>query len=110
MAGHLRSVPADPAGPVYVIGRTRLTEPGTPYVVAQCMDEAVAAVLAMAGLEAHPRERMTEDPELAEALRRWETDDHRAHRRERSARARLSGTPTGQRRSPHPSVLAKLLP
>jgi hypothetical protein len=87
MAGHLRSVPAGPSGPTYVIGRTRLTDPGSPYVMAQC-----------------------EDPDLAEALRRWEAHDHGTHERERSARALVRSVPSGQRRSAHPSVLAKLLP
>jgi hypothetical protein len=110
MAGHLRSVPDGPSGPTYVVGRTRLTEPGTPYVVAQCVDEAVAAVLCLAGLEAHPRHRMTADPELVEALRRWEAHDHRIRERERTARAAVGGAASAQPRSAHPSVLAKLLP
>jgi hypothetical protein len=109
MVRHLRPVPTDPSGPTYVVGRTRLTEPGTAFVVAQCVDGAVAAVLALAGLETHPRHRMTEEPDLAEALRRWESHDHRTHERERSARAVVGGPP-GQRRSAHPSVLAKLIP
>ena len=110
MAGHLRSVPAGPSGPTYVIGRTRLTDPGSPYVMAQCVDGAIAAVLALAGLETFERERMAEDPGLAEALRRWEAHDHGTHERERSARALVRSVPSGQRRSAHPSVLAKLLP
>lgn len=109
MVRHLRPVSTGLSRPTYVVGRTRLADPGTPYVVAQCVDDAVAAVLALAGLETHPRHRMTEDPALAEALRRWEAHDHRIHERERSARAVVGGPP-GQRRSAHPSVLAKLLP
>ena len=87
-----------------------MAEPGTPYVVAQCVDAAVAAVLAMAGLETYRRDGMMTQPDLLEALRRWESHDPRIHERERRARAVVGAAPSGQRRSAHPSVLAKLLP
>jgi hypothetical protein len=79
-------------------------------VVAQCTDEAVAAVLALAGHETFRRELMLAEPALADALERWEAHDHRAHERERSARMALGGIRPDARRSPHPSVLGKLLP
>jgi hypothetical protein len=108
MPRRLRLVSPPSAGPTYVVGRTRHAEPGTPYVVALCADEAVAAVLVLAGRETHSRDRMLAEPALAEALERWEAHDHRAHDRERSARVALG--PRDARRSPHPSVLGKLLP
>ena len=109
MPRHLRSVPSLPEGPTYVIGRTRYAEPGTPYVVAQCVDE-VAAVLALAGHETYRRDRMLAEPALTEALERWEAHDHRAHDQERTAGAALRRIPSGLRSSPHPSVVGKLLP
>jgi hypothetical protein len=110
MARHLRPVPAGHTGPTYAVGRTRLAEPGTPYVVAQCVDEAVAAILALAGLESYRRDEMMTELDLSEALRRWESHDPGIHERERRARAVVGGAPSAQRRSAHPSVLAKLLP
>jgi hypothetical protein len=91
-----------------VVGRTRHADPGTPFVVAQCVAEAVAAVLALAGHETYSRDRMLAEPGLAAALERWEAQDHRMHERERSARIALGGSEA--RRSLHPSVLGKLLP
>jgi hypothetical protein len=79
-------------------------------VVAQCADEAAAAVLALAGHETFRRELMLAEPALTEALERWEAHDHRAHDRERSAGAAFGRVPPDGRRSPHPSVLGKLLP
>jgi hypothetical protein len=110
MPRHLRLAPPLPEGPTYVVGRTTHVAPGTPYVVAQCADEAVAAVLALAGHETFRRELMLVEPALSEALERWEAHDHRAHDRERSAEAAFGRVPPDVRRSPHPSVLGKLLP
>jgi hypothetical protein len=110
MSRHLGLVPPLPGGPTYVVGRTRHAEPGTPFVLAQCVDEAVAAVLALAGHETYRRDRMLAEPALTEALERWEANDHRAHDRERTAGAAFGRIAPNQRRSHHPSVLSKLLP
>jgi hypothetical protein len=96
--------------PTYVVGRTRHSGWGTPFVVAQCVDEVVAAVLGLAGHETYRRDRMLADPSLAKALGRWEAHDHRIHERERVARAALGHAGPAPRRPPHPSVLGKLLP
>jgi hypothetical protein len=109
MLRHLRLLPPLPEGPTYVVGRTRHATPGTPYVVAQCVDE-VAAVLALAGHETYRRDRMLAEPALTEALERWEAHDHRAHTRERTAGAAFRRIPSSLRSSPHPSVVGKLLP
>lgn len=93
-----------------MVARTQHSGWGRPYVVAQCLDEVVAAVLALAGHETYRRDRMLADPSLAEALKRWESHDHRIHDRERAARAALAQPPPEARRPPHPSVLGKLLP
>jgi hypothetical protein len=110
MARHLRPVPASPEEPTYVVGRTRHSGWGTPYVVAQCVDEVVAAVIALAGHETYHRDRMLADPSLADALDRWESHDHGVHGGERAARTALGRPAPGSSRPPHPSVLGKLLP
>jgi hypothetical protein len=110
MTHHLRPVPTPHEEPTYVVGRTRHSGWGTPYVVAQCVDEVVAAVLGLAGHETYRRDRMLADPSLAKALGRWEAHDHRIHERERVARAALGHAGPAPRRPPHPSVLGKLLP
>lgn len=110
MPRHLRPVPATTEEPTYVVARTQHSGWGRPYVVAQCLDEVVAAVLTLAGHETYRRDRMLADPSLAEALKRWESHDHRIHERERAARVALGQAAPAARRAPHPSVIGKLLP
>lgn len=111
MSRHLRAVPPWPDGPIYVVGRSAHVDPGAAYVVVQCVDDAVAAVLSLAGHESHRRDEMLAHADLADALARWEAGDHGLHGRERAARAAF-GRPAGRagRRLPHPSALGKLLP
>lgn len=112
MSRHLRPVPSSPPGPIYVVGRTAYVRPGAPYVVAKCADDAVAAVLSLAGLESYRRAEMERDPALAEALAAWERDDVGLHGRERAARTLVTrgDAATSVPRLPHPSLLGKLLP
>jgi hypothetical protein len=108
MPRHLRPV-ASSSGPIYAVGRTTHVRPGTPYVVSQCVDEAVAALLSLGGLETYGREQMERRPSLSDALTAWEAGDDELHRRERAARGAFGGTPPSLPRLPHPSLLGKLL-
>ncbi len=90
MSRHLRAVPDAPQGASYVIGRSVHVNPGTPYVIAKCIDRAVAAVFALAGQQVRSREEMLRDPALAEALRRWDADDASVFQTERKARAAIA--------------------
>ena len=111
MARHLHPVPPSPGGPVYVVGRSTYADAGSRYVVAQCVDDAVAAVLSMAGHETYRRDEMAHDPDLVEALAAWEADQDDLHRRELKARAAVtrSDRPASLGLLPHPSLLGKLL-
>ena len=113
MSRHLRPVPVEAPveGPTYLVGRTEYADPGAPYVVALCVDHRMAGTLALAGQEVHQADEMRADPGLAEALRAWDTGDHRVHDTEVSARSAFSRTERSRlfrQVSPqHPSLLAK---
>ena len=98
MSRHLRLVENSPEEAIYVIGRTRHVRPGTPYVVARCVDRVVASVFALSGQQLRTREQMLRDDALAGALRAWEADDTSLFHQERQARTAYS------RRS-HPSSI-----
>ena len=87
MSGHLRLVPESLEDAAYVIGRTKHVRPGTPYVIARCIDRVVAAVFALSGQQVRTRDQILRDPALAEALRAWEAEDTSLFREERQARA-----------------------
>ena len=82
-------MPDRPEGATYVIGRSVHVEPGTPYVIAKCVDRAIAAVFALSGQQVRTRSEMLSDPSLTEALRLWEAEDDSVFRTERRARAAL---------------------
>ena len=98
MSRHLRLVQESPEEAAYVVGRTRLVRPGTPYVIARCVDRVVASVFALSGHQLRTRAEMLRDPALAEALRAWEADDTSRFHEERRARAASS-------RRAHPSSI-----
>ncbi len=102
MSRHLRLVPDSPEdAAAYVIGRTRHVRPGTPYVIARCIDRVVASVFAMSGQQVRTREQLLRDPSLAEALGAWEADDTSLFHQERQARAAYS-------RKWHPSQMGSV--
>jgi hypothetical protein len=111
MPRHLRLVVSDQAEHIYVVARTVHVEPGTPYVVATCADDAVAAALALLGHAAHTAGEMRSRPDLSRALRAWEADDHGLHHLERAAARAFAGSEAStdplRRRLFHPSVLAR---
>jgi hypothetical protein len=109
MPRHLRPVPS-PSDAVYVVSRSAYVRPGAPFVVSQCLDDAVAAALSLAGLEVYGRGQMEGQASLAEALAAWDAGDHGLHRRERAARRAFGAPAPSTRRLPHPSLLGKLLP
>ena len=87
MTRHLRSVPDSPDGAAYVVASSQHVRPGAPFVIATCIDRAVAAVFALAGQRVFTRQEMERDPALAEALRAWEDRDESLFQMERRARA-----------------------
>jgi hypothetical protein len=109
MPRHLRPVPSSSEA-VYVVGRSAHVRPGTPYVVSQCVDDVLAAVLSLAGHEIYGRGQMEGRASLAEALAAWEAGDHELHQRERAAWSAFGTPEPSAHRLPHPSLLGKLLP
>jgi hypothetical protein len=111
MARHLRLVKPHRTECRYVVARTVHVRPGTPYVLADCADHAVAAVLSMSGHTAHSEREMRNGPELARALDAWEAGDHRLHRLELAAARAFAGRGTSsdssRRRLLHPSLLGR---
>lgn len=91
MPRHLSAVPDTPDVAVYVIARSQHVRPGTRFVIARCVDRAVAAVFALAGQQVRTRREMERDPVMAEALAAWETGDDSLFRMERKARAAFGG-------------------
>jgi hypothetical protein len=91
-------VPESTEDAAYVIGRTKHVRPGTPYVIARCIDRVVASVFALSGQQVRTREQLLRDSALTEALRAWEAEDTTLFREERQARAAYS-------RKWHPSSL-----
>lgn len=87
MTRHLSAVPDTPDGAAYVIACSQHVRPGAPFVIAKCVDRAVAAVFALAGQQVWGRREMERDPSLAEALSAWEAGDDSLFRMERKARA-----------------------
>jgi hypothetical protein len=111
MARHLRPVNDTPEEVTYVVARSAHVRPGTPFVVAACVDDAALELLVMTGHESYSAGHMRRRPELRQALTAWEADDHELHRTERRARdARQAGRPGGPRRGLHPSLLGKIAP
>lgn len=113
MPRHLRIVRTPDPDRLYVVARTAHVQPGSPYVIAVCAEDAVAAMLSMAGHETYGAEDMRRRPELARALQAWDQGDHRLHRSERSealAFARWATSPIEPpRRGLHPSLLGKAI-
>jgi hypothetical protein len=89
-----------------VVSRSELVRPGSPYVVAQCVDHRVAAVLSLTGHETYRLHEMERDPALARALEAWDAADDELRRLEAAAEAALRGGTRGPR-LPHPSRLAR---
>jgi hypothetical protein len=87
MNRHLRVVPDSTDGAAYVVGRSVHVRPGSPYVIARCVDRVVAAVFALAGQQVCTREEMERSPVLAEALTAWDAGDDSLFRMERRARS-----------------------
>lgn len=87
MTRHLRSVPDPPDRAAYVVAMTQHVQPGTPFVIACCVDIGVAAVFALAGQKVCTRQEMERDPALAEALQAWEAGDQGLFASEKRARA-----------------------
>lgn len=113
MARHLRVVEDRPEeGSAYVVARSQIAEPGTAFVLALCVDRAVAAVFALAGQAVHSRTEMERDPSLRRALAAWEAGDRGLFERERTARAAVARPERRERMRPigqHPSLLGKKL-
>ena len=86
MTRHLKAVPDPRDGAVYVVGRSSHVEPGTPYVIARCVDRVVASIFALAGQEVMTRDEMLLDASLKEALEAWEAGDDSVFVKERKAR------------------------
>jgi hypothetical protein len=87
MTRHLRPVPDSPDEAVYVVGRSQHVRPGSPFVLARCVDRGVAVVFALAGQQVCTRDEMRHDPSLMQALEAWESGDDTLFRMERKARA-----------------------
>ena len=98
MSRHLRLVPESPEEAAYVIGRTKHVRPGTPYVIARCVDRVVASVFALSGQQLRTREQMLREDDLRQALADWESGDTSLFRDERQAR-------TAHSRRWHPSMM-----
>jgi hypothetical protein len=103
MNRHLRLVQDSSEEAAYVIGRTKHIRPGTPYVIARCIDRVVASVFALSGQQVRTRAELLLEPPLAEALRAWEADDTSLFREERQARSAYS-------RRWHPSSMGNAQP
>ena len=103
---HLRLVTEAPAGPTYVVGRSRHATPGTPFVLAECADSGVAAVFALAGQEIRSAEEMGADARLSAALDAWKSGDRSTFELERKARAAYEPAEADER-MPHPSLIGK---
>jgi hypothetical protein len=87
MSRHLRVVADSTDEAAYVVGRSIHVRPGSPYVIARCVDRVVAAVFALAGQQVLTRGEMEGTPALAEALRAWDAGDDSLFRKERKARS-----------------------
>lgn len=112
MTRHLRAVPDQPDAAAYVVGRSVHVRPGTPYVIARCVDRVVASIFALAGQEVLTRDQMMRDPSLDEALAAWDVSDDSVFRSERNARAafaRGSGSEPREVRW-HPSRTGNVAP
>ena len=90
MSRHLRLVQDAPEEAAYVIGRTKHVRPGTPYVIAKCVDRVVASVFALSGQQVRTRAELLRESSLADALGAWEADDTSLFHEERQARAAYS--------------------
>jgi hypothetical protein len=90
MARHLRPVPPAPSGPTFVVRRTDHVRPGTPYVVAACIDRYVAEACAFPDGETYGREEMERHPALAEAVAAWDSGNDSLFLRERGLAERMS--------------------
>jgi hypothetical protein len=94
----------------YVVSRTSLVVPGTPYVIAALIDPAMAGDYRIAGAEAYSEREMRADPSLGRALRDWESGDHSVLHGDREAHDRVEAAYRAsilrsvQR---HPSMLAR---
>jgi hypothetical protein len=97
MERHLRALPDTPDGPTYVVGRTKHVRPGTPYVMARCVDRSVAVIFSLAGQQVATRAEMVRDPALASALAAWDVGDDSLFARERKAREAFRRTGSSQR-------------
>jgi hypothetical protein len=94
----------------YVVSRTRLVRPGTPYVIGSLVDQAMAADYRFDEVEMYRRAEMGADGRLVEALRAWDAGDHELFYRDREAHRRIednyrSSVLRSSRR--HPSVLGR---
>ena len=93
-----------------MVRRTDYVRPGTPYVVATCIDSRVADACAFPDGETYAREEMERHPSLAVAMAAWESGDDSLFRRERGLAEHMSG---GDRRmllrsiGAHPSLLGR---
>jgi hypothetical protein len=94
----------------YVVSRTGLVSPGTPYVIGALIDPAMAGDYRFAGAEVYSEPEMRADPPLGRALRDWESGDHSVLREDREAHDRVEAAYRAsilrsvQR---HPSMLAR---
>jgi hypothetical protein len=108
MARHLRLVSSAPPGLSYVVARSVHVRPGTPYVMASCVEGGVAEVLALSGHGTYSADEMRRRPDLAAALAAWEAGDHRLHRAERDAALTFARSAAElDARALHPSRLSK---
>jgi hypothetical protein len=108
MAPHLRLVTAAPTGLSFVVARSVHVRPGTPYVLAACVEEAVAEVLALSGHGTYTEEEMRGRQDLAAALAAWEAGDNRIHRSDRAAALSFARAATrADALARHPSRLSK---
>ena len=111
MARHLRPVVTPSEGPTYVVARTGLAHPGTPFVIATSIDRGLAERCAFVDGEAYDRNEMLADPSLAAAMNAWESGDHSVYRRERAAHQHAAPSPGPGTLRPvptHPSLLGKI--
>jgi hypothetical protein len=99
-----------PTSLTYVVSRTRLAQPGTPYVIAALVDPVLAEDYRYSEAETYTAPAMRSDRRLAEALRRWNEGDHRIFVRDREAHERLEANyRASMLRSAlrHPSMLSR---
>jgi hypothetical protein len=76
----------------YMVLRTEHHQPGTPWVI-KAMADDIAFTSLYTEYEEFTREEMLADPELADALQRWESEIDPVHRMERA----LEDAETGAR-------------